>query len=337
MGFFMGLQFKLRLYLCGAKLQILKALDRASEIIKTGGLVAFPTETVYGLGANALDAFAVAKIFEAKERPSFDPLIVHISDLGQLKEIADASDVRIQELVQRLWPGPLTLILPKKDTVPDLVTSGLPTVGVRMPNHPLALELIRKSGCPIAAPSANKFGHLSPTLAKHVRQNLPQVEMVIDGGPTQFGLESTIVRLADDGFQILRPGGITREELLEMLPESNVLPAIGNPLAPGMMHSHYSPRKPLYIMEPGKIPQGDISKMGFIGFKQGSTLPFLCSRILAPNGDLKKYAAQIFEVLHDMEGQAEIEAIVAEGVPEEGLGIAIMDRLRKAAYNYRSS
>lgn len=298
--------------------------------------MAFPTETVYGLGANALDAIAVAKIFEAKERPSFDPLIVHIADMDQLNVVADASDTRIKALTNRFWPGPLTLILPKTDSIPDLVTSGLPTVGVRMPNHPLALALIRKSGCPIAAPSANKFGHLSPTRAEHVLRNLPQVTLILDGGPTQFGLESTIIRLADDGFQILRPGGITREELLDIMPESAEQPAIGNPMAPGMMHSHYSPRKPLYLLEGGEIPQGDLSKIGYIGFQQGSNLPFLKQRILSPNGDLKMYAAKIFEVLHEMESSEEVSAIVAETVPDSGLGIAIMDRLRKAAYNYRS-
>jgi L-threonylcarbamoyladenylate synthase len=313
-----------------------KDLEKGAEIIKKGGLVSFPTETVYGLGANALNPVAVARIFEAKERPAFDPLIVHIADKEQLKEIAEWDDPRLDALADRFWPGPLTLVLPKSDNVPDLVTSGLPTVGVRMPNHPVALELIRKSGCPIAAPSANKFGHLSPTLAAHVLRNLPEVDLVLDGGATQYGIESTIVRVEEDGFQILRPGGITREDLLMVLPESAIQPAIGSPQAPGMMHSHYSPRKPLYLLEPGYSSGSDISRMGYIGFQNPSGRQYLEELILAPSGDLKEYAAGLFKALHEMEA-SEVTAIEAECVPESGLGIAIMDRLRKAAYSYKAN
>lgn len=314
----------------------MKDLEKGAEIIKKGGLVSFPTETVYGLGANALNPVAVARIFEAKERPAFDPLIVHISDKEQLKEIAEWDDPRLDALADRFWPGPLTLVVPKSDNVPDLVTSGLPTVGVRMPNHPIALELIRRSGCPIAAPSANKFGHLSPTLAAHVLRNLPEVDLVLDGGATQYGIESTIVRVEEDGFQILRPGGITREDLLMVLPESAIQPGIGSPQAPGMMHSHYSPRKPLYLLEPGYSSESDISRMGYIGFQKPSGRQYLKELILAPSGDLKEYAAGLFKALHEME-TSEVTAIEAECVPESGLGIAIMDRLRKAAYSYKAN
>jgi L-threonylcarbamoyladenylate synthase len=313
-----------------------KDLDKGAEIIKKGGLVSFPTETVYGLGANALDPIAVARIFEAKERPAFDPLIVHIADKEQLNKIAKWDDHRLDALADKFWPGPLTLILPKSDKVPDLVTSGLPTVGVRMPNHPVALELIRKSGCPIAAPSANKFGHLSPTLAAHVLRNLPEVDLVLDGGATQYGIESTIVRVVEDGFQILRPGGITREDLLTVLPESSIQPGIGSPQAPGMMHSHYSPRKPLYLLETGFVTNLDITTMGFIGFQKPSGRQYLKEFILSPSGDFREYAAGLFNALHEME-TSEVTAIEAECVPEVGLGLAIMDRLRKAAYSYKAS
>ena len=311
----------------------MKDLEKGAEIIKKGGLVSFPTETVYGLGANALNPVAVARIFEAKERPAFDPLIVHIADKEQLKEIAKWDDPRLDSLADKFWPGPLTLILPKSDKVPDLVTSGLPTVGVRMPNHPVALALIRKSGCPIAAPSANKFGHLSPTLAAHVLRNLPEVDLVLDGGATQYGIESTIVQVVEDGFQILRPGGITREDLLTVLPESAIQLGIGSPQAPGMMHSHYSPRKPLYLLAPGYTSKQDITNLGYIGFQKPSGRPYLKELILSPSGDLKEYAANLFTALHEME-VSEVTAIEAECVPELGLGIAIMDRLRKAAYSY---
>ncbi|MGB5653874.1 MAG: L-threonylcarbamoyladenylate synthase, partial [Robiginitalea sp.] len=189
------------------------ALETAAKIITQGGVVAFPTETVYGLGANALDPMAVARIFELKERPSFDPLIVHIADLEQLQVLTTSEDPRIGKLAEAFWPGPLTLVLPKTAQVPDIVTSGLPTVGIRMPDHPMALGLIRTCGCPLAAPSANKFGRLSPTRAAHVTRHLPEADYILDGGTTRVGLESTIVRLESDGFLILRPGGITREDL----------------------------------------------------------------------------------------------------------------------------
>ncbi|MDA8686234.1 L-threonylcarbamoyladenylate synthase [Robiginitalea sp.] len=313
---------------------MVKDLELGAEIIRSGGLVSFPTETVYGLGANALDPFAVARIFETKERPAFDPLIVHVADFQQIREIAHWEDPRLQLLADRFWPGPLTLILSKTDNVPDLVTSGLSTVGVRMPNHPVALELIRRSGCPIAAPSANKFGHLSPTRAEHVKRNLPEVNLVLDGGPTQYGLESTIVRLAEDGFQILRPGGITREDLLAVLPESKAQLKIGSPQAPGMMHSHYSPRKPLYLIDPGSDSKNDTATMGFIGFQKPSGRDYLKEILLAPTGDLREYASRLFNALHELEN-SDVTAIEAVRVPEIGLGIAIMDRLRKAAYSYQ--
>ncbi|HPR86280.1 MAG TPA: L-threonylcarbamoyladenylate synthase, partial [Prolixibacteraceae bacterium] len=182
----------------------IQEIEHAAEIISKGGLVAFPTETVYGLGANALNPVAVAKIFEAKERPTFDPLIVHISSLIELEKLTGELDEKVMELAKRFWPGPLTMVLPKSNLVPDLVTSGLTTVGIRMPDHPVALELIRRSGCPIAAPSANKFGQLSPTTAAHVRKQLPHIDYILDGGKTAVGIESTIVSVEKDKCVVLR-------------------------------------------------------------------------------------------------------------------------------------
>jgi len=310
------------------------ALETAAKIITEGGVVAFPTETVYGLGANALDPMAVARIFEVKERPSFDPLIVHIADLEQLKVLTTSEDPRIGKLAEAFWPGPLTLILPKADEVPDIVTSGLPTVGIRMPDHSMALGLIRESGCPLAAPSANKFGRLSPTRAAHVERHLPEVDYILDGGTTRVGLESTIVRLESDGFLILRPGGITREDLVAVLPESAKTVESGGPEAPGMLDSHYSPSKPFYLYRPEILGRIEPSKAGFISFQGEMPATFLQMRILSPKGDLKEYATKIFSALHELQ-ESEVDVILAEPIPETGIGIAIMDRLRKAAHPWQ--
>jgi L-threonylcarbamoyladenylate synthase len=309
-------------------------LETAASIIREGGVVAFPTETVYGLGANALDPMAVARIFELKERPSFDPLIVHIASLDQLSTLTTSNDPRIMELAQEFWPGPLTIVLPKTEHVPDIVTSGLPTVGIRMPGHPMALSLIRESGCPLAAPSANKFGRVSPTEAWHVRKHLPEVDFVLDGGKTAVGIESTIIRLQPDGFQILRPGAITAEDLRHLLPESEHFQPIAGPEAPGMLESHYSPSKPFYLFGPGLLSRIDASRAGYIRFKEKAPDGFKLVLHIAPGADLKEYATRIFAAMHELEA-SEVDMIVAEPVPEEGIGIAIMDRLRKAAHDYQ--
>lgn len=310
-------------------------LEQAAEIIRQGGVVALPTETVYGLGANALDPMAAARIFEIKERPSFDPLIVHIADLDQLTDLSPSRDPRVAQLAEAFWPGPLTLVLPKSEKVPDIVTSGLPTVGVRMPDHPMALELIRRAGCPIAAPSANKFGKISPTEARHVRKHLPEVDCILDGGKTRVGIESTIIRLKPDGFQILRPGAVTREALLQVVPESTRVVEAESREAPGMLASHYSPSKPFYLFSPALLSQIEPSRMGYISFRGAVPADFREVRTLSPNGDLKVYATRIFGAMHYFE-DADVAGIVAEPVPEEGIGIAVMDRLRKAAHDWRA-
>ena len=234
-------------------------IREAAQIIKNGGLVAFPTETVYGLGANALNPFAVAKIFELKERPSFDPLIVHIASFVDLQILSTGVTENVLRLAKHFWPGPLTIVLPKSQLVPDIVTSGLDTVGIRMPNNSIALELIKESKCPIAAPSANKFGQLSPVNAQHVKKQLPNVDYVLDGGHTTVGIESTIVSIEGDICQLLRPGFITLEEIEKALPNTFVFNHTKPEklVAPGLLKSHYSPQKPLYILkEPfGNIPE----------------------------------------------------------------------------------
>ena len=318
-----------------SKIKGMSELEKAAEIIRNGGVVAFPTETVYGLGADARNPMAVARIFELKERPYFDPLIVHIADLAQLKELTSLRDPRVYELAEAFWPGPLTMVLPKSDLVPDIVTSGLPTVGVRMPDHPMALELIRKAGCPLAAPSANKFGKVSPTEPWHVSKHLPDVDMILDGGKTRVGIESTVIALRPDGFQLLRPGAVTRDDLDRILPESFDIPMMADPEAPGMLASHYSPSKPFFLYSPDLLSSIDPSESGYIGFRGEAPASFKEVKILSEEGDLKEYATRIFGAMHEMEA-SDVQTIVVEPVPEKGIGVAIMDRLRKAAHDWKS-
>jgi len=308
-------------------------IAHAAKIITEGGVVAFPTETVYGLGANALNPNAVARVFALKERPSFDPLIVHIASISSIELLTTSRDPRIYKLAERFWPGPLTIVVTKSSVVPDIVTSALETVGIRMPDYPLALELITKSGCPIAAPSANKFGRVSPTRAEHVLKQLPDVDYILDGGKTTVGIESTVVTLDEEGFIILRHGAITQNLLEEVIKPSRSSKRKHELASPGMLKSHYSPSKPLYIIGESNIPP-NTSNAGYIAF--GSKVPGGYKRVeyLSVKGDLLEAAGHLFDLLHALE-DSDVEFIVADPVPEIGVGIAIMDRLRKAAYRYR--
>jgi L-threonylcarbamoyladenylate synthase len=307
----------------------------AAQHIREGKLVAFPTETVYGLGANALDARAVARIFELKERPAFDPLIVHIANISDIGKLTSVKDERVYKLADKFWPGPLTMILPKSNLIPDIVTSGLGTVGIRMPDHPVAKELILLSGCPIAAPSANKFGQLSPTKAGHVSKQLPDVDFLLDGGQSRVGIESTIIRLNDLGFEILRHGFITREEIETILPYHEVsTEEQNNIVSPGMLKSHYSPEKPIYLANNIDLKKIDKSKAGLLSFGGNDSEGFKITEILAPDHNLSTAAVNLFAAIHRLE-ESDIDFIVAETVPETGIGIAIMDKLRKAAYRYK--
>lgn len=305
-------------------------IQTAADYIKAGKLVAFPTETVYGLGADAFNPLAVARIFELKERPSFDPIIVHVADKQDMEKLTTSADERIYRLTDRFWPGPLTLVLPKKNVVPDIVTSGLPTVGIRMPDNEIALELIRKSGCPIAAPSANKFGRISPTLASHVKKQLPDVDYILDGGSTKVGIESTIIAITAKGFKILRNGIITMEELEEVLP-FNESPGDEKFVAPGMLKSHYSPSKMMIIADVKNLKDIDKSRAGLLSFSGKLEKGFGKIIRISENGGLKAYAVNMFAAMHELE-ESDVDIIVAEPVPEAGIGMAIMDRLRKASY-----
>ena len=313
-----------------------ETISQAAEVIKSGGLVAFPTETVYGLGADGLNPIAVAKIFEAKKRPSFNPLILHIAKKEWLKKFAIVNDKRISLLVDKFWPGPLTLVLPKTDTVPDIVTSGNPTVAIRMPDHKVALELIEKSETPIAAPSANKFGHLSPTDAGHVKKSLgDKVDIILDGGKSPVGVESTIIELHEDEIFLLRPGGLSKEEI------ENVIGKIQSgktnpekPNAPGQLPFHYSPTIPLAFLNKQNIEKYSDKKIGVLFFqKESSVNNFAITNVLSVKGDLKEAAANLFKFLHDFEKEP-IDIILVEPVEEMGLGLAIMDRLKKASARF---
>ncbi len=309
----------------------------ASKLIREGKLVAFPTETVYGLGANGLDAKAVAKIFEVKERPSFDPLILHISSIEDLEVVfAKNTPPLILKLAEKYWPGPLTIVSQKSAKVPDIVTAGLSTVAVRMPNHPIALKLIRRSKTPIAAPSANIFGRLSPTHSEHVRGQLKGVDYLLEGGSTDFGIESTIVTVAYGKIEILRPGAITPDQIQIDFPEVEVVSSSTEKhiQAPGQLKSHYSPRKPFYLFDkiPDELPDyAALLLFGPLVLPKDSKSKVV---LLSESGDLLEGASKMFSALHELEADDQVEQIYAVGVLKKGVGLAIMDRLQKAAYRF---
>jgi L-threonylcarbamoyladenylate synthase len=283
-------------------MQIGNDISHAARLIQRGELVAFPTETVYGLGADAFNPEAVAKIFQLKERPAFDPLIVHVANPEQAKSLCKRWDDRIGLLAQRFWPGPLTIVVEKNEQVPDIVTSGLNTVGIRMPNHELALTLISEAGTPIAAPSANKFGRISPTRAWHVANQLTEVPYIIDGGQTTVGIESSVIRLQADGFVMLRPGAIGTDQIKEVIPESKSSKEKENTLhSPGLINSHYSPQKPLFIgwkNEPGV----DWTKAGLIAWGNPEYAgKFKKVEFLSQKNLMKEAAINLFSALHNME------------------------------------
>jgi L-threonylcarbamoyladenylate synthase len=298
---------------------------RAAKLIRTGGLVAFPTETVYGLGANALDPVAVARIFEAKGRPPTSPLIVHVSSAAMARDLVVSGwPAAAEVLARRFWPGPLTLILHKQERIPAAVTAGLPTVGVRVPEHPLALELIEAAGVPIAAPSANQFTQLSPTTAEHVRQGLgSRVDLILDGGPARVGIESTVLSLAATPPLLLRPGMIARETLEALIgPVQVVASADGPHPAPGLHHRHYCPRTPLYD---GIMPAK--GRGAWVWWHKDR--PAACS-IRMPS-DPDAYAARLYEVLHELDAE-DLDFIALEALPTAAGWDGVRDRIRRAAH-----
>ncbi len=323
-------------------------IARAAEVIKGGGLVAFPTETVYGLGANALDEKAVARIFAAKERPADDPIIVHIASLEDLPRVVSEIPPVALKLAHLFWPGPLTLVLPKTPSVPSLVTAGLPTVGVRMPAHPVALALIRASGCPIAAPSANLFGRPSPTHPSHVLEDLAgRIELVLDAGPTPIGVESTVLDLTRPVPTILRPGGLSREALEGVLGKVELAaePVAGPKPSPGLMEKHYAPRASLYLVigEDGAVRdflREKALEAAALGVKRGfiiaeedrqslSDLP-VAIQILGSLKEPETVARRLFASLRILDAVG-VEEIYARDFGRKGLALAVHNRLLRAA------
>jgi L-threonylcarbamoyladenylate synthase len=311
-----------------------EAVVRAAGWIRRGGVVAFPTETVYGLGADAFNPLAVARVFEIKGRPHFDPLIVHVADRADLGKLVATVPEEAERLMERFWPGPLTLVLPKCNEVPEIVTSGLPTVAVRMPRHPMTLDLIREAARPIVGPSANPFGYVSPTTAGHVKEQLgDRVDQILDGGSCEVGVESTILAFPAGRPTLLRPGGAALEEIEKIVGPVEIGGNAGeSPPAPGMLPSHYAPRTPVRLAPEG-TPSDALrcGKTGLLAFRTpAQPALFEHVEILSDTGDLREAAARLFAGLRRLDGLG-LDLIVAETVPEEGLGRAIMDRLRRAS------
>lgn len=312
--------------------QIPAAAGEAADILRQGGIVALPTETVYGLACDALNAAAAAAVFAAKERPAFDPLIVHVAGqewIGALSAVGGRAEALARELARVFWPGPLTLVLPAKDLVPDLVRSGLPTVAVRCSAHPVVAAVLEKLGRPLAAPSANRFGRISPVAASHVIDELGgRIPLVLDGGPCRHGLESTIVAVEEERLALLRPGPVTAEELEKFAPVGRPQGGRGA-VAPGMLESHYAPRTPLRLFPEGALPPADAAVCGLLAFGAGG--PGFAKVEVLP-GDAADAAPLFFAALRRLDSSG-VARIYARTVPESGLGRAIMDRLRKAAHD----
>jgi L-threonylcarbamoyladenylate synthase len=313
--------------------------DRAAAVerLRKGEIVALPTETVYGLAADALDLIAVAKIFEAKERPQFDPLIVHLPGRDWVEGVAAVRrDERklIEKLTDHFWPGPLTIVMPKREIVPDIVTAGLDTVAVRISSHPVFSEIALAFGKPLAAPSANRFGRLSPTTAQHVLDELDgRIPLVIDAGPTQHGLESTIIAVRENTIEILRCGPLTKEELSIFGAKVDVVGSRDKISAPGQSPSHYAPKTPLQLIDNAESfsPEKN-QRIGLLAWHSSeSERRFAAVRRLSELQDMREAAANFFRYLRELDALP-LDLIVAERVPLRGLGAAIMDRLQRAAY-----
>jgi len=329
-----------------------ESIRQAAAVLARGGLAAFPTETVYGLGGDAFNPLALARIFEVKNRPRFDPLIVHIAAGETLGKIADlslldtAARKHLAALIKQFWPGPLTLIVPKQKAVPDLATSGLPTVAVRLPAHDAARRLIESSTGAVAAPSANPFGYLSPTRAEHVFEMLGEkVDIILDGGPCQFGLESTVLDISGGQPRILRPGAVTKESIEAIIgPVASGNAAViendaaGGAVSPGLLKSHYAPRIPLLVKDSETLQhETELDNAAFLFFDGASRDQWLSGRrepkavaVLSETGNMPEAAARLFETLHELD-RLDVKRIYAQFAPEHGLGAAINDRLRRAS------
>ena len=327
------------------------ATERAVQLLRKGGVVAVPTETVYGLAADALNPIAVAKIFEAKERPHFDPLIVHLPDEQWLERVAkvdDCSRAQIERLIAKFWPGPLTLVLDRQAIIPDIVIAGLNTVAVRMSSHPVFAEIISAFGKPVAAPSANRFGRISPTTARHVFDELSgRIPLIIDAGPSAHGIESTIIALRDNRIDILRRGPITAEQLAKF-GKINFVSSPQKVSAPGQLPTHYAPKTPLRLItnvesfmrkqdeRVGLLAWNPVPRKGDLriarAIKDRRSLKFVAVRGLSEKQDLAEAAANLFRCLRELD-ELRLDLIVAERVPAQGLGAAILDRLERASHD----
>lgn len=308
----------------------------AKEFLLRGEVVAVPTETVYGLAGNALDEKAVLSIFEIKNRPSFDPLIVHTDSLEKVKTFVSDLPEKAEKLAEHFWPGPLTLLLQKKTIVPDLVTSGLDTVAVRIPDHPLILELLRDLDFPLAAPSANPFGYISPTTAAHVNAQLgDKIPYILDGGECEIGIESTIVGFENDDVIIYRLGGLAIDEIERVVGKVIIMPhSSSDPKAPGMLKSHYAPRKPLFLKYNEELAKNAHDEStGYLLFDNFiSGVPRENQRVLSLTGDMREAAHNLFAYLRELD-TSPVTRIFAERPPMHGLGLAINDRLQRASFS----
>jgi L-threonylcarbamoyladenylate synthase len=311
------------------------ATERAVQLLRTGEIVALPTETVYGLAADALNPIAVAKIFEAKERPRLDPLIVHLPDrdwLDRVTQIRDEDRKLIGKLADCFCPGPFTIVLPKKSIVPEIVTAGLDTVAVRISAHPVFTRIIGEFGKPLAAPSANRFGRVSPTTAQHVLDELDgRIPLIIDAGRTSHGIESTILAVHHGKIDILRRGPITAEQLLQF-GKIDIVPPAGKISAPGQLPVHYAPKTPLRLIEDAtSFSPAEKQRVGLLAWnKVRYEENFLAIRRLSEKQDLREAAANLFRCLRELD-ELDLDLIVAERVPSQALGAAIMDRLDRAS------
>ncbi len=319
-------------------------VEFAARTLRSGGLVAFPTETVYGLGANGLDPAAVARIYEAKGRPARNPIILHVASIAEAIPLVANWPPTAQRLAERFWPGPLTIVLERSAKVPDIVTAGGPTVAIRCPNHPIALALIREAGVPLAAPSANRSGELSPTCAEHVLRGLDgRIDLILDGGPTAAGIESTVIDLTHTSPRLLRPGPLPPDEIERIIGPLIRKPDVMDVMkesalpSPGMLDRHYAPRTPLecFMDYPHMIErsiemcrEGKRIAMILFGDQAESTDSIV--RVVMPN-DPEAYAARLYAVLHELD-QKGLDQILAQLPPETDEWLAVRDRLKRASY-----
>ena len=311
--------------------EIGKDVVYTKRLLEEGELVAIPTETVYGLAGNALDASSVAKIFSVKNRPEFDPLIVHVADIEQAQNYVTEIPEKAKILAKHFWPGPLTILLKKKNNIPDLVTAGLDTVGIRCPDHPLTHQLLSSLSFPLAAPSANPFGYVSPTRPEHVNEQLGnKIKYILDGGICTIGIESTIIGFEDDIPVIYRLGGLTAEKIESLIGKVKIeTHSNSNPKAPGQLKSHYAPTKKVILGTLKELLyQQQGKKFGILSFRNNLQLPHQI--ILSPSGQVEEAAQNLFAALREFD-KMPVETVIAELVPDVGIGRAINDRLRRAA------